>query len=235
MKIAVMQPYFLPYLGYWQLLAAVDAFVILDDVNYITRGFINRNYLLLSGRPHLFSIPLENPSQNRLIKETKLNFSGYARDKLLKTIAAAYKKAPEFEAVFPLLEKIILFPETDLTGYIAHSITAIRRHVGLKTEIYVSSELKQRPGLKAQAKIIDLCANLGAETYINPPGGWDLYDPTEFRARGLALKFLRPGQVAYRQFNHEFVPNLSFLDVMMFNKLGPIENFLQEYALDEKN
>lgn len=94
MKTAIMQPYFFPYLGYFQMFNAVDKFVLLDDVNFIMRGYINRNSILLNGKAHKFSIPLEKPSQNKLINETKLNFSLKDKENFLKTIQLAYKKAP---------------------------------------------------------------------------------------------------------------------------------------------
>lgn len=96
MKLAIMQPYFFPYLGYWQLINAVDKFVLLDDVNFIMRGYINRNSILLNGKSYLFSLPLEKPSQNKLINDSKLNFQHNDREKLLKTIQLAYKKSPFF-------------------------------------------------------------------------------------------------------------------------------------------
>jgi hypothetical protein len=234
-QISVMQPYFLPYLGYWQLIAAADIFVLLDDVNFIVRGYINRNTILVNGRGHLFSLPVADASQNRLIKETKLNFPPSARSKLLKTIAAAYKKAPRFSTVFPLLESIVLFSENDLTKYIRRSLLLISGYLGLDTEFLLSSALEKDESKKGQSRIIEICLRLEAEMYVNSPGGRDLYDPAEFRRHGLTLRFLRPGKVVYPQFNqYDFIPNLSIIDVMMFNDVPRIGDFLKEYTLDEK-
>lgn len=111
MKVAIMQPYLFPYLGYWQLIKSVDTFVILDDVNFIKRGYINRNSILVNNNVHMFSVPVDKPSQNKLIMDTKLKFSRDEKEKFLKTIYLSYKKAKCFEAVYDKLKKIVLFDE----------------------------------------------------------------------------------------------------------------------------
>ena len=141
-KVAIMQPYFFPYIGYWQLMNAVDMFVILDDVNFIKRGFINRNNILLNNQPYMFSIPLERPSQNKLIMDTKLNFSDKEKDSFLKTINLAYKKAPYFETVFSLIQNIVKLQELDLTKYIHNSFNEVNKYLGIDTRILVSSNIK---------------------------------------------------------------------------------------------
>lgn len=233
--ISVMQPYFLPYIGYWQLIAIADVFVLLDDVNFIVRGYINRNNILVNGRAYLFSMPVAGASQNRLIRDTKLNFSSAARKKLLKTIAVSYKKAPQFPVVFPLLESIIYYPENDLTKFIQQSLVLVSGYLGLNTRFILSSSMEKGEPQNAQDRIIDICLKIGGETYINPPGGWSLYDPDEFRRSGLALRFLRPGAISYTQFHHDFVPNLSIIDVLMFNTTGRISHYLRKYDLVEKD
>lgn len=122
MKLAIMQPYFLPYIGYFQLINAVDTFVLLDDVNYINKGWINRNQLLLNGKAHLFTLPLQKASQNKLINQLELSNETKWKDKLLKTIETAYKKAPQFHLVFPLISQILQYPESNLSLFIHHSI-----------------------------------------------------------------------------------------------------------------
>jgi hypothetical protein len=106
MKIAIMQPYLFPYIGYWQLINMVDEFILLDDVSFITRGYINRNSILLNGKDYLFSIPSNKPSQNKLIKDTQLKFFDKDKINFLKTINMAYKKAPYFHNAYPVIEKM---------------------------------------------------------------------------------------------------------------------------------
>lgn len=133
MKIAIMQPYLFPYIGYWQLINAVDEFVLLDDVNYIMRGYINRNSILIHEKPFLFSIPIHKASQNKLISETKLSFSDMEKDKFLNRIANAYKKAAQFEKVMPLIQEIVNNPEEDLTEYIYYQIFKINEYLHINT------------------------------------------------------------------------------------------------------
>ena len=104
MKIAIMQPYFFPYLGYWQLMNIVDKFVIYDDVNYIKRGWINRNRILVEGKPFYIHVPVMKASQNKIINEMEVFVDSSLRKKELKTIELAYKKAPFFDSVYPLIK-----------------------------------------------------------------------------------------------------------------------------------
>lgn len=236
MKVAVMQPYLFPYIGYWQLINAVDKFVILDDVNYIKKGFINRNRFLINGAEHIFTVPLEKASQNKRIMDMKLNFPAEERKKLVQSIEYAYKKAPFFNEVMPILEKIICFKEDRLTEYICNSIREISDYLGIGTALYRSSEIDKDTGLKGQERILSLCQKLEADTYINPSGGRALYNHRDFTDRGINLCFLdvKSENISYIQYNRsEFVPMLSVIDVLMFNDTTQIERFLQEYELND--
>ena len=231
MKIAVMQPYFFPYLGYFQMFNAVDKFVLLDDVNFIMRGYINRNSILLNSQAHKFSIPLNSPSQNKLISETKLNFSEKDRENFLKTIQMAYKKAPHFNSFYPVLERIINNSEIDLTKFLKYSFEEVKNYLELNTEILVSSEIEKDTSLKAQDRIIEINKQLGATMYINAIGGQDLYNREDFKNIGIELKFIKMKQVSYTQYKNEFVPNLSMIDVLMFNSKEEIKELLEQYEL----
>lgn len=230
-KIAIMQPYFFPYLGYWQMLNAVDEFVLLDDVNFIMRGYINRNSILLNGKAHLFSIPLEKPSQNKLINETKLNFQSKDKENFLKTIKLAYKKAPYFSSFYPVLEKVINENTFDLTTYIKNSFQSVIKYLGINTKLIVSSEIEKDNTLKAQDRIIEINKKIGSTQYINAIGGQELYNKNDFAKNNIQLNFIKMNKIKYKQFNNEFVPNLSMIDVMMFNSPEEIREMLDEYEL----
>ena len=231
MKTAIMQPYFFPYLGYFQMFSAVDKFVLLDDVNFIMRGYINRNSILLNGKAHKFSIPLEKPSQNKLINEIKLNFSLKDKENFLKTIQLAYKKAPFYKDFYPILESIVLNEENDLTKYLKFSFEKAKEYLNLDTEILISSEIEKDNTLKAQDRIIEINKKLGSTTYINAIGGQELYNRDDFKAVGMELKFIKMKPVEYKQFKNEFVPNLSMIDVLMFNSIENILDMLNKYEL----
>lgn len=233
MKIGIMQPYFMPYIGYWQLINAVDKFVILDDVNYIMRGYINRNSILLNGKPYRFTIPVEKASQNKLINETVLSFTQKNKMDFLKTICNAYRKAPYFEDVMPLLTEVVNNAEADLTGFIQFSIEKVMAYLDIETEIFISSKLEKDNTLKAQKRIIEICKQLDADTYINPCGGRALYSHSDFEKEGIELFFLETKKegVVYNQNQDYFVENLSIVDVMMNNDIRYIKRFLQEFVL----
>lgn len=234
MKIGIMQPYLFPYIGYWQLISAVDEFVILDDVNFIKRGYINRNSLLINGMAKLFTVPIACMSQNKLIMETKLSFDKKEKDKFIKMLDFSYKKASEYSNVMPLIENIIYNEEEDLTKYIYYQLLKICDYLGIKTGICRSSELEKNNKFCAQERIIEICRKKGADIYINPSGGRKLYDHSTFQENGITLFFIdvNTSRICYRQYNENFVGNLSIIDVMMFNKVKTIQRFLEEYELN---
>lgn len=228
MKLAIMQPYLFPYLVYFQLLGAVDAFVVYDDVNYIKGGWINRNFILARGDKQLITLPLAGASPNKLINVITV---GNRPDKLIETIRQRYGKAPQFAAVYPLLEDILLQQEKNLSIYLDYQLRKICDYLGLYPKWYVSSALRKDKALRGQERVLAICDELSATHYINLPGGMTLYDRDAFARRDLRLSFIQPDPVRYRQFGNEFVPNLSIIDVMMFNDRKQCAGLLEEYEL----
>lgn len=214
MKVAIMQPYFFPYIGYFQLIKAVDSFVIYDDVNYINKGWINRNRILVKDQPHTITLSLSKASQNKLIHE--IYISDYPQ-KILKTIRQNYCKSPQFSSVYPLIEDIFSQDEKILSRFLIYSLRLICDYLNIRVQWHISSDLKKDKALRGQEKVLAICEELKANHYINAPGGRPLYDQSVFLARGIALSFIQSKQLPYKQFGTEFVPNLSIIDVMMFN------------------
>lgn len=231
MRLGIMQPYFLPYIGYFQLINAVDKFVILDDVNYINRGWINRNRILVNGQEQLMTIPLVEASQNKHISEIKLVSDLKWKSKLLKTIEFNYKKAPCFKEVYPIIESIIMFEELNLSSYIYNSLLQICHYLDIHTVIETTSSKYENGHLKAAEKILDICLQEKAQIYINPIGGIELYDKLMFEKKEIQLNFFQTEKIEYKQFNNEFVPWLSMLDVLMFNSIDEINVMLDNYEL----
>lgn len=226
MKLAVMQPYFFPYLGYFQLLRAVDLFVIYDDVNFIKGGWINRNFILMNGQAQRITVPLVGASSFKTIAATRLAADRLWRDKLLKTLRQAYSKAPHFDQVYALAEGVILSPCRSLAELAVGSIRAVANYLRLTTEIRPSATYYANDSLKGQTRILDICQRERAEAYYNLPGGEALYDRSAFSAAGVTLRFIHPGEPHYRQFGYTFVPRLSILDVLMFNPPETAHRFL---------
>eukprot|EP01137_Pigoraptor_chileana_P027579 Opistho-2@10370 len=165
MKVAIMQPYIFPYIGYFQLIKSVDVFVVYDDVNYIKKGWINRNTILVNGKGFLFTLPLKNASQNRHINQISLDYDGSWKKELLKTIELSYKKAPYFDVVFPIVNSILEYPETNLAGFIFNSLQQFCDYLSIKTGLILSSDVKKNTDLKGQDKIIEICKKQQATHY----------------------------------------------------------------------
>ena len=232
MKLVVMQPYFFPYLGYFQLLHACDTFVFYDDVNYIKNGWINRNRLLLGGEPHYFTVPLAGASAFARIDQTRFN-AGDARwrRKMVETFRAAYRRAPHRDAALALLEGALAL-DTDLIAELARrSVTSVLEYVGIERTLRESSRAYANAQLSGQARVLDICRREGAGTYINPPGGRHLYDDESFRRAGVELRFLAARLPAYDQGGVAFVPGLSMLDVIAWCDQPRIAAMLGDYEL----
>lgn len=231
MQIAIMQPYFLPYIGYFQLINAVDCFVVYDDIKYTKRGWINRNRFLLDGRDELFSLSLSKDSDALDIRDRRLA-PDFDRAKLLNRIAEAYRRAPCFDAVMPLLRQIVGHREDNLFAFLHTSLLHACGFLGIATPLVVSSTLRVDRGLRGQERVLAICHELGADTYVNAIGGQGLYARDTFAAHDIELRFLQSQPLTYPQFGAPFVPWLSILDVMMFNTQESISrNLLTRYDL----
>lgn len=230
MKLAIMQPYFFPYIGYFQLIAAVDEFIVYDNIKYTKKGWINRNRMLQNGQDVMFSLSLKSGSDSLDVCERELA-ADFSRDKLLNQIKGAYRRAPYFEQTLPLLEQIVRYEDANLFRYLQHSIARTSEHLGIATKIRVSSEIGIDHELKGPDKVIALCKAVGATTYINAIGGMELYSKETFREKGVELKFIKSRPFEYPQFGNEFVPWLSIIDVMMFNPVSTIHGQLPQQDL----
>jgi len=228
MRLAIMQPYLFPYIGYFQLIHSADKFVVYDDVNFIKGGWINRNFILTQGQAHRITLQLQGASPNVLINQVRV---GNNRIKLLKSIQQSYAKAPQFSNVFPMVEEIILNDEVNLAKYLEFGLRKICAYLDIMPEWFISSKLQKDTALKGPEKVLAICDELDVKHYINVPGGKSLYDYQTFEARGLKLSFIEPNAITYKQFKNEYVPNLSIIDVMMFNDQQACLKLIEEYRL----
>lgn len=225
-KVGIMQPYIFPYIGYFQLIEAVDEFVVFDDVNFISKGWIHRNNLLINGKAFMFNIPLKEASQNKKINEIEILAETVWKSKFLKTLEQAYKKAPFFNESFEVISKIINCNELNLSLFLSQSIISICDFLQINTKIIPSATVFKNEELKAQSRIIDICSKLGATNYMNAIGGMELYDSQIFTQNNIELSFIKTEKIEYSQFKNEFVPNLSIIDILMFNDKDQISNIL---------
>lgn len=232
MKLAIMQPYFLPYIGYFQLLNAVDEFVVYDNIEFEKRGWIQRNRMLVNWSDSMFSLPLKKASDYLDIRERQLSDSfRRERSKILRRIEAAYSKSPYFVSVMPAIEQCFNYEDANLFEFIHNSLLIVCKYLGITTKITISSGLTSDYGLKGQDRVISICQELLADHYINAIGGRELYGKEIFAEKGIQLSFVKSEPIVYSQFDNEFVPSLSIVDVMMFNHVGQIHEYLELYEL----
>lgn len=232
MKLAIMQPYFLPYIGYFQLMNAVDEFIIYDNIEFTKKGWIHRNRILSNGKDAFITLSLKKDSDFLDIRERCLSDSWPTdRIKMLNRVKEAYRKAPFYHDVMPLVEEIILYDKFNLFEFIIHSLEEIRAFLKIQTPIIISSTIPIDHSLRSEAKVIALCKNRGATDYVNPIGGVELYSKSNFLKEGMQLHFLKTTESSYPQFGNPFVPWLSILDVMMFRSKEEIAKMLNVFQL----
>jgi hypothetical protein len=233
MKIAVMQPYLFPYIGYFQLISAVDKFVVHDDVQWIKGGWINRNRVLRNGSVQYMTLPVRKGSSLATIKDRELApDADREMARVRRSIAQSYAKAPFCGAVIALIDRCFAYRDRNIAAFVTNALRQCCDYLDIKTPILMSSALAKRPDLQGQERVLDIAAVLGASDYVNPIGGTGLYEATAFAARGIQLDFLRAREVRYAQFEaDQFHPWLSIIDVMMFNSKSQLERLLQDYVI----
>ena len=225
MRLAIMQPYFLPYIGYFQLMSVVDKFVLLDDVNFINRGWINRNRIAVNGEPYWMTLPLIKASQNRLINEIEIFDDAAWKRKILRTVELSYRRAPYFTEVFPLFSKLIEQARGSLAGFLSEQLSSMAAYIGLDVRIERTSSVYAKEGRTGEQRILDICQREQAKSYVNLPGGRDLYDREAFSALGIELLFLDPNFEAMTlQHGAKEEPYLSILDLVMFNSAATVRD-----------
>ncbi len=230
--MAIMQPYFLPYIGYFQLIQAVDVFVLYDNIKYTKKGWINRNRYLANGREKPFSLPLKKDSDYLDIRNRVLA-DDFDPEKMLNGIQEAYRKAPCFQSAMPVLRDIFLYEDRNLFAYIHNAVIRICRHLGIGTSIVTSSQVPADHALAGERRVIDICRAISADTYINPPGGRILYNPTHFSECGLKLQFIDPVLHPYPQPAGHFTAGLSVIDVIMNNDQQMLAALLSKYSISD--
>ena len=228
MTLGIMQPYFMPYIGYWQLMAAVDTYVVYDDVNYIKGGWVARNNILLNGQKHMFTITLNGASPNKLFNEITIkdDFKKFSR-----LIESAYRKSPYYAEVSALLDKIYNYEDKSLGVFMMHSFQVVLDYLEINTKLVLSSTIEKDNSLRGKDKVKHICHLLGADTYYNAIGGQELYDKEDFMADGINLHFVQTNLMPYAQLGSEFVPGLSIIDVLMHNGKEGTKKLLNEYTL----
>tara|TARA_R110000822_G_scaffold30315_4_gene88392 strand:- start:10365 stop:10997 length:633 start_codon:yes stop_codon:yes gene_type:complete len=184
MKIAIMQPYFAPYLGYFQLIKEVDTFIFYDDVNFIKKGWIHRNYININGELKMFTIPLVKSSQSKKINKTEINWNCRDMEKLLKTFQYNLKDTT-------ILNQILFEKPKTISDMAILSIKLFCKQLKIKTKFKKSSELNYKKQNDKALNLIEICKSENSTEYINPEGGKSLYTKNQFISHGVNLKFIK--------------------------------------------
>lgn len=233
MRLGIMQPYFFPYIGYWQLIESVDKYVVYDDVNYIKGGWINRNQILFNGKKQYFGIRLCHASPNKLINEINILDDPIYRHKMIRSLENVYKNAPVFNRCMSVLESILLSKETNLALFLYNQIKVICEYLHIDTSIILSSQIKKDNHLRGQDKVIHMCKIVGADKYYNAIGGKNLYQKDIFDKNNIKLYFLKTHPIKYKQYKQKnFIDNLSIIDIMMNLEVNEIEQLMKGYDLE---
>lgn len=232
-SVAIMQPYVFPYLGYFQMIHAVDQFVVYDDVQFIKRGWINRNRISSKGKDMLFTVPVQGGSQQVRICDV----TNAADDKWLRKFGVQlqheYGKAPHFAEVRDLVlgsfEQAKGLPVSELAVI---SIAAAMKRLDLPFDPVRSSvAFPETVDLKRADRLIAITRGLGGTRYVNLPGGMALYGTEEFAAQGIDLRFIFEKSQTYKQFDYPYLPRLSIIDVLMHNDPASVREMLNQYEL----
>jgi hypothetical protein len=209
-------------------MAAVDTYVVYDDVNYIKGGWVARNNILLNGQKYMFTITLNGASSNKLFNEITIkdDFKKFSR-----LIESAYRKAPYYAEVTALLDKIYNYEDKSLGAFMMNSFQVVLDYLEIDTKLVLSSTIEKDNDLRGKDKVKHICHLLGADTYYNAIGGQELYDKNDFKADGIDLHFVKTELSPYPQLKNEFVPGLSMIDVLMFNHPIEVKQLLTNYKL----
>ena len=252
MKLAIMQPYFFPYIGYFQLIDSVDEFIVYDKVNFINFFYVSRNCILINKKPYLINVPLSAKSSFKKICDIKIKDDDEWRKKFLLDIYMSYKKAKYFRDVYAIAEMVINAPHEKLSELNYLGIKLVCDYIGITTKISLSNhiydELEEKlenkyfnessfPNLKFKnweqksVRIVEICKFKKAGVYINTIGGINLYSKEEFAKNDIELKFIKTKEVLYQQFGNEFFPNMSIIDVLMHNGKENTLELIKKYSL----
>lgn len=228
LKLAIMQPYFFPYAGYFGLVGSADKFVFYDDVNFIKNGWINRNRLYLSGDVRYFTVPLSGASSNLKINEVNIQPKNIWQRKLVDTIKQSYSKAPYFKQTLDLIEDVLSLESEHISDYARQSVVKTAERLALDVDFVESSSVYGNKDLSSVSRVIDICLKERAREYLNLPGGKELYSATDFSRHDIRLEFVDTKLKRYTQFDREFVPGLSIIDVLMFNSFDASKEIIIE-------
>lgn len=234
-KVAIMQPYFFPYLGYFSLIKHTDEFILFDTVQFIRHGWIERNRLLKERGGWLYiKVPLIKHNRDALIKDVLIDNSQNWQGTILAQLQAYRKSAPYYRKVRELLEDVLSRKYEDVVSLDKATLEAVCIYLGIDTPMPLFSKmgLDIEEATAPDEWALNICRALGdVSEYWNPLGGQEFFDRSKYTKAGIELKFQKVHLREYNQQRTPFESGLSVLDVMMFNDPKEINNMLDDFSL----
>ena len=231
-----MQPYFFPYLGYFQLINAVDSFIIYDNIKYVKGSWINRNRLMNNGNISYFTVPIKKASDSLNISQREVAYGreyDRFRNNFQSRLYEGYKNTNNYGDVFSIIEECLNYKSQNLFDFIYFSLKQVLKILNIKTNIIISSKLDINQDLKSHHKIIAICNYFKCSEYYNVIAGSHLYDKNIFKSNSINLNFVKMDNVHYNRGNEPFVEDLSIIDFLMHNNQD-VRNILQKYLTIKK-
>lgn len=239
MKLGIMQPYFFPYIGYFSLIDYADRWIVFDTVQYIERGWVNRNRIIHPTQPEYsyITVPLKAHKQNAAICDVMIKSDKQYIERITGQLTASYKKrAPYFKEVTELVKDCLNAEKRNLSMLNVIALDKVCKYIGIpfSYEVFSEMDLAVDDVNDAGEWALNISKALGADEYVNPPGGVALFDEKKFNEAEIKLTFLKSNLTPYNQKKAKFIEGLSIIDVMMFNSPEEIRDMLKDYSLFEK-
>ena len=231
MKLGIMQPYFFPYLGYFDLIHYTDKWIVFDDVQYIRHGWINRNRILHPLHSWSYIIVPVRHTREMPIREVTIADDGKWRKRILGQLQTYKKKAPQYRQVMALMEECLACDENLISHFNLFTLEKVCAYLGIHFDYAVFSQMNlelegiQEPGDWA----LRITQALGATEYANPPGGAALFDQDRFAASNIKLTIRNLPPLIYDCPDYTFIPHLSIIDVLMWNPVETIKDYLDQH------
>lgn len=232
MIIALQQPYFLPYLGYFALIKHTTHWIVFDTPQFIRQGWIQRNRILkpVEGWQYI-GVPIEKHSRDIAIKDIKIRQTEKWGEKILAQLEHYKKKAPYYSETIKLVEKIVLNNTDSIVEMNVNALSLVCNYLNIdfSYQIYSESDFRVDRVNNPDEWALETCKILGAKIYYNLSGGIEFYDSEKYKQNGIELYFLKLNINEYNQKRSTFEPALSIVDVLMFNDVEQIKDYLNDY------
>ena len=235
MKIAIMQPYFFPYIGYFSLIQNTEHFIFFDTPQYIRKGWINRNRIIGgNGKDIYFTVPVEKVERDTAIRNVPISYKDDWREKMMGQLTIYKKRAPYYQNVTELVRSVITPDYRNISELAIASIKKTCEFIDMKLEcdIYSEMSLPEFTVKEPDEWALYITKYTGYDTYVNPPGGKTFFKQEKYKNEGIELQFLSQELIPYRQRTKEFIPGLSIIDVLMFCTPDEIKEMMDHYVVE---